>query len=200
MGQFTLQPLHTPGTPLTPYRQLWSQTFSSPLARSPVPWDNRKEDDEESEAEVYVSTFDKCYNFFGCILAAFFYFYLLLKSNNLWSIDTAFNIFLAEYTAWSNEKLRKKGAGEELPMSEKSHDLSIVEKGDYFSPMNGSPDCKLGCIAQVVGYREDPTIFTKALESYVQADGCRLVLACIDGNGLEDQVMVDVFQKVCYNI
>ena len=196
MGQFTLQPTHGPGTPLTPYRQLWSQAFSSPLSRSPQPWD-RKEDTEEVEVDFVISPWEKCYNFVGCIVAIVIYFYLLLYSNYLWVIDTACNILLAEYCAWSNERLRRKGAKEDRPISEKSNQLSMAEKGDYFSITNGSPDRKLDSIAAVVGYREDPTIFTKALESYRHANGCRFLLVSVDGNGLEDQVMVDVFQKVC---
>jgi hyaluronan synthase len=193
MGQFTLQSHHAPSPPLSPYRQLWSQTFS------PQPWDHRKEDSEKPEVDVTVSTFQKCINFFGCIVAAAVYFYLLLYSNHLWTIDTSLSIFLAEYCGWSNEKLRRKTTGEEEPKSEKSDDLSIVEKGDYFTLLNNLPNSKPECIAAVVGYREDPVIFTKALESYLRADSCRFVLVSIDGNGLQDQDMVDVFQKVCYS-
>lgn len=199
MGQFTLQSPHTPSTPLTPYRQLWLQAFSPLSPRSPKPWDNRKEDSEEPEVRVTVSTFEKCCNFFGCITAAAVYLYLLLWSDHLWTIDMSLSIFLAEYCGWSNERLRRKSAGEEQPKREKSDDLSLAERGDYFALINGLPNRKLDCIAAVVGYREDPVIFTKALESYLQADGCRFVLACIDGNSFEDQDMVDVFQKVYYN-
>jgi hyaluronan synthase len=124
------------------------------------------------------------------------YLYLLLYSNHLWTIDTSLSIVLAEYCGWSNETLRKKSTGKEQPMSEKSMDLSLAEKGDYFANGLSALNRKLDCIAAVVGYREDPVIFTKALESYLQADGCRFVLACIDGNGIEDQEMVEVFRRV----
>jgi hyaluronan synthase len=162
--------------------------------------DSRKEDTEEPEIEVTITTFDKCCNFVGCIVAAGIYFYLLLYSNHLWTIDTSLSIFLAEYCGWSNERLRKKSRGDEQPLNEKSNDLSLAEKGDYFALKEGSTNPKLDCIAAIVGYREDPIIFTKALESYLQADGCRFVLVSVDGNGLEDQNMVDVFQQVCYTL
>ena len=197
MGKSTLQLPHTPDVPLTPYRQLWSKTFSLPSTRSPKPWDNRKEDNEELEAKAIVSNFEKCCNFFGCIAASAIYFYLLFYSNHLWTIDTTVSILLAEYCGWSNEKLRAKSTRKEHLKNVKDHDLSLAEKGDYFATLDSFLNCKLDCIAAIVGYREDPIIFTKALESYLQADACRFVLACIDGNDLEDQGMVDVFQKVC---
>lgn len=192
MGQFTIPSPNYPGTPHTPYKQ-----FFSPLSpRSPRLWDSRKEDSDESEVTVTVTTFEKCCNFLGCIAAAAAYFALLLYSNHLWTIDTALSLVLAEYCGWSNEKLRRKSTGKEEQPSIKADNLSIAEKGDYFPFAVNFPNPKLDCIAAVVGYREDPAIFTKALESYQHANGCRFVLTCIDGNGLEDQEMVDVFQKV----
>ncbi|CAI6331792.1 unnamed protein product [Periconia digitata] len=182
------------------YRGTWSPPFS-PLSprtpRSPRFYDDRKKDSEEPEEEIIISAFEKFLNFLGCMAAAVVYAYLLLYSNHLWTIDTGASIFLAEYCGWSNEKLRKKSTGDDQLHNEKSDDLSLAEKGGYFLDAKSDYDeAKLGCIAAVVGYREDPIIFNKALESYLQADGCRFMLVCIDGNSLEDQEMVDIFQKV----
>lgn len=196
MGQPTFHPPHRPSTPLTPYRQRWSQSFTSPLARSPQPFQDRKEDNDEPEYEVIVSTFDKCYNFFGSIVAGAVYFYLLLYTAHLWTIDTAFSIILAEYCGWSNDRSRKRIVGQEHLRSEKSDDLSCAEKGGYFTSADSLPARKLDCIAAIVGFREDPDIFSKALQSYLEAAGCRFVLVSIDGNDVEDQEMVQVFQKV----
>lgn len=176
-------------------RQAWTQPFSPLSPRPPI--DDRKEDNEVLDQEVIVSVLQKVVNFLGCIVAAIIYAYLLLYSNHLWTIDTSASVLLAEYCGWSNERLRKKSAGNEAPQVDESGDLSLAEKGGYFSlTKNPSESAKPECIAAVVGYREDPAIFTKALESYLQADGCRFMLVCIDGNSLEDQEMVDVFQKV----
>ncbi|PVI08314.1 glycosyltransferase family 2 protein [Periconia macrospinosa] len=176
-------------------RTSWTPYLSPLSPRSPI--DDRKEDTEKSEDEVIVSVLEKAFNFLGCIAAAIIYAYLLLYSNHLWTIDTSASILLAEYCGWSNERLRRKAKGDEPPQEEWSTNLSTAEKGGYFlNTKSFSESARQGCIAAVVGYREDPIIFTKALQSYLQADGCRFMVVSIDGNGLEDQEMVDVFQQV----
>lgn len=52
-------------------------------------------------------------------------------------------------------------------------------------------------IAQVVGWKEDPELFSRALASYQTAEGLRFLLVGVDGDLTEDMEMVDVFQKVC---
>ncbi len=195
MGQFTYLPPR-PNTPLTPYRQFLTQGFPSPFLKSPKPFDDRKEDSDEAEPEITVTVFTKCCRFVGCVAALIVYMYLLIYSGNFWTIDSAFSILLAEYCTSSNEKLRRKGKGEEQKLNEKGGDMSLAEKGDYFSLTNGASNPKTDCLAAVVGYREDPVIFEKALESYLHADGARFMLISVDGNSLEDQEMVDIFQKV----
>ena len=196
MGQLTLLP-PLRKTPPPSYRQLLIQNFPSPFLKSPKPWDDRKEDNDGAELEFTVTFSQKCCNLVGCIVATVLYMYLLVYSGHFWTIDLVLSVSLAEYCATSNEKLRRKGKGEDQNLNEKGGDISLAEKGDYFTTNNGRPNPKTDCLAAVVGYREDPVIFEKALESYLHADGCRFMLVAIDGNGLEDQQMVDVFQKVC---
>ncbi|KAH7021967.1 glycosyltransferase family 2 protein [Ilyonectria destructans] len=58
------------------------------------------------------------------------------------------------------------------------------------------PKSRLDCMAAVVGWREDPALFTRALESYKSAIGCDFLLVGIDGDEADDQDMVDVFNSV----
>jgi hyaluronan synthase len=51
-------------------------------------------------------------------------------------------------------------------------------------------------MATIVGYREDPDLFTRALDSYKTAAECRFVLVGVDGDDTPDMEMVDVFQGV----
>lgn len=63
---------------------------------------------------------------------------------------------------------------------------------------NEPKEQRLDCISAVVGYREDPILFKKALESYIKAqDCCKFILVCIDGDAVEDQEMINVFRNVC---
>ena len=58
---------------------------------------------------------------------------------------------------------------------------------------------QLDCMAAVVGWREDPALFTRALESYKTARGCMFLMVGIDGDEAQDQDMVDVFNLVRRN-
>lgn len=52
------------------------------------------------------------------------------------------------------------------------------------------------CLASVVGYREDPELFTKCLESYKGCDGLETLLVGIDGNEAQDMEMANVVRRV----
>ncbi|GLI73655.1 hypothetical protein PoHVEF18_001875 [Penicillium ochrochloron] len=51
-------------------------------------------------------------------------------------------------------------------------------------------------MAAIVGYREDPELFARALDSYKTAAECRFVLVGVDGDETPDMEMVRVFQEV----
>ena len=57
------------------------------------------------------------------------------------------------------------------------------------------------CVGSVVGYREDPGIYSNCLKSYVEnCDYCMRVLVLgVDGNQAEDLSMIEVAEKVCYS-
>ncbi|KAI0021845.1 hyaluronan synthase [Xylariomycetidae sp. FL0641] len=149
------------------------------------------EDRNQVESSA-VSPTRKCFNFFGCVVACALYFYLLLYSDHLWTIDTSLSVLLAEYCGWSNERNRKRAA-----LRNENNAFALSEKETSGGQdANFASDRSLDCLAAVVGYREDPKIFTRALESYLRADNCRFVLACVDGDADEDREMVNVFTNV----
>ena len=60
----------------------------------------------------------------------------------------------------------------------------------------GDTEPAVRCLASVVGYREEPTLFRKCLESYRNTAGLEVLLLGIDGNGRDDMEMVRVVQEV----
>ncbi|KAJ5232216.1 hypothetical protein N7468_005172 [Penicillium chermesinum] len=55
-------------------------------------------------------------------------------------------------------------------------------------------------MAAIVGYREDPELFARALGSYKSVKECRFVLVGVDGNEVPDMEMVQVFQNVSLSL
>jgi hyaluronan synthase len=98
------------------------------------------------------------------------------------TLDGLIGAFLAEFVRYQNEgrKLRAEAVRERRDM----------EKG-------GAESCP-ATMAQVVGWKEEPELFSRALESYQEAEGLRFLLLGVDGDSAEDMEMVDVFQKVCH--
>ncbi|KAJ8116654.1 hypothetical protein OPT61_g1972 [Boeremia exigua] len=136
-------------------------------------------------------------NFVGCLVAAALYYYFTLYwSDYLYTFDTILTVYLEEYCGWANERVRKSGQVYQQEKTEFTSHFDVAEKGESRALPNHLPKSELGCIAAIVGYREDPSIFTRALESNLDAEGCQFVLVCIDGDGPNDQAMVDIFEKV----
>ncbi|KAI0470583.1 hyaluronan synthase [Xylariaceae sp. FL0804] len=158
-----------------------------------IPRSKPIEDRREACVEHSVTPRQRWANFLGCVAACALYFYLLLYSKHLWTIDTIMGVVLAEYCAWGNERYRKRTA-----LRNENDALALSEKAAAAHGRDRSfaSDRRLDCLAAVVGYREDPAIFKRALESYIDADNCRFVLASVDGDAPEDQEMVNVFSRV----
>ncbi|GLA11515.1 hyaluronan synthase 3 [Aspergillus niger] len=131
-----------------------------------------------------VSLAEQTFNFLGCIVAAVVYFYGLMYLKQPLTFDMIVSIILAEYCRWRNSQRRRYAA-----QQEENGSLGLAEKGK-------SSEQRLDCVAAVVGYREEPTLWKRALESYSQAQNCRFLLICIDGDAEEDREMVEVFQDV----
>lgn len=68
-----------------------------------------------------------------------------------------------------------------------------LEKARIMSPNAGEG---AECMATIVGYREDPELFARALGSYKNIPECRLVLVGVDGDDVPDMEMTRVFQEV----
>jgi hyaluronan synthase len=105
------------------------------------------------------------------------------------TLDTIVTIALAELNRFNNEGRRMKFYESETRVREKADPEKTASDVRSATP-------KLQCMAAVVGWREDPALFTRALESYKSAKGCTFVLVGIDGDEEADQDMVDVFEKV----
>ncbi|RAL68031.1 hypothetical protein DID88_008754 [Monilinia fructigena] len=123
-------------------------------------------------------------NTIGCFMAVYVYFYMLLYSERPLTLDILFSIFLAELCRWANAKRRSHP-----DLQEVDDNPGMLEKGH-------SGGQKVDSIAAIVGYREDPELFTRALKSYLDAEHCRFILVSIDGDDTEDQEMINVFKKV----
>ncbi|RAL12441.1 chitin synthase [Aspergillus homomorphus CBS 101889] len=118
-------------------------------------------------------------NGLGCILILPLYYYLTAATRHPLTLDLLLTILAAEYNRFTNERRRRNFY---------QHDAADPEK----PRVPAGPDC----MAAVVGYREDPGLFARALNSYRAAEGCRFMLVGIDGDEAADMEMVRVFQSI----
>ncbi|KAK7428156.1 hypothetical protein QQZ08_005396 [Neonectria magnoliae] len=107
-------------------------------------------------------------------------------------MDMLINIMLTECNRFSNEGRRMSFYSTWNRSSRHDND-TVRGKADLEMQ---KPPSKLNCMVAVVGYREDPELFTRALESYKNARGHSFMIVGIDGDDAEDQDMADVFDKV----
>jgi hypothetical protein len=101
-----------------------------------------------------------------CCIIIYIYWNVLVWSMLPFLLDMLFNILLAEYNIYANRQ-RRRAAG--------AHQISLSLSHENADKKSGA------AIAAIVGYREDPNLFSRALQSYVNADRCRFILVCIDG-------------------
>lgn len=163
----------------------------------------------------YVSWPRQLLNLVGCLLVVPASRYFAL--NTFWpaTIDLLLSILLAEYCRFRNEGRRiafrrseggggasGSGAGGQdplLPLRPKDdvekHALAAAASYAAAPGVRATSSCD--SMAAIVGWREDPELWTKCLESYKTATGWRFLLAGIDGDDAEDQDMVEIFKKVC---
>ncbi|KAK3718044.1 hypothetical protein LTR37_005470 [Vermiconidia calcicola] len=139
--------------------------------------------------QPHVSWLRMGFNFMGCCFAGCILFGALHYSRVPLTLDIIFTIFLAELNRFANEQRRNRLELSNLPGSLEESKVKLEKSGDDAIK-------NVDSIASIVGYREDRDLFTSALQSYVHARSCRLVLVCIDGDGPEDKDMADVFKEV----
>jgi hyaluronan synthase len=72
------------------------------------------------------------------------------------------------------------------------HKLSKVDKEDGME----EKELAVRHMASVVGYREEPNLFRKCLQSYRGSPGLELMLVGVDGDHADDMEMVRITQEV----
>ncbi|KAI9929719.1 hypothetical protein ASPWEDRAFT_41067 [Aspergillus wentii DTO 134E9] len=123
-------------------------------------------------------------NFLGCLVILPVYWFITKFSRHPLTLDILISIFVAEFNRYANEGRRRT--------LYKSNTTADIEKRALSPCFDIGPDC----MSVVVGYREDPDLFSRALQSYKTAQGCRFLLVGVDGDNGPDLEMVDVFQQV----
>ncbi|GJN76552.1 hypothetical protein PLIIFM63780_000036 [Purpureocillium lilacinum] len=141
-----------------------------------------------------VSLLRKVLNVAGCIVCLPIYWVATVHCRWPVTLDLILTIALTELTRYVNEGRRMAYYEEFRPpvMRDDMDPEKAALELELLSPF--SP--QLDCMAAVVGWREDPALFTRALESYKTARGCMFLMVGIDGDEAQDQDMVDVFNLV----
>ncbi|KAL7898575.1 glycosyltransferase family 2 protein [Trichoderma sp. SZMC 28014] len=153
-------------------------------------------------------------NVIGCLVSIPAYWAITVHCHYPVTLDLVFTILLTELNRLVNEGRRIQFYDEEspeplLPPRDEKYLLTPQDEGygSYTStPYNEKnmsfmesqivPQSRLDSMAAVVGWREDPALFTRALESYKSAKHCTFMLVGIDGDDVADRDMVDVFNIV----
>ncbi|EAQ91815.1 hypothetical protein CHGG_00050 [Chaetomium globosum CBS 148.51] len=132
-------------------------------------------------------------NVIGCALAIPLYYLTTAHSRYPVTLDIVITIALTELNRYVIEGCRmsfgqRRGRGPETSDE-------IDEKAAIYSESQPQPP-RVECLAAVVGWREDPALYARALESYKSSGACVFLLAGIDGDEAEDQDMARVFKKI----
>lgn len=137
----------------------------------------------------------------GCIVSLPLCYIATMHSRYPVSLDLFITIALAELARFCNEGRRLNFYNVTTPAPLASlGDKPLNEEKEPLSA--GDPetgilhDTKLECMAAVVGWREDPALFTRAMESYKTAKSCSFLLVGIDGDEKPDLEMMQVFNRV----
>ncbi|KAL2179673.1 uncharacterized protein P884DRAFT_275981 [Thermothelomyces heterothallicus CBS 202.75] len=143
-----------------------------------------------------VSAFRQVLNVFGCILAVPLYYLTTAHTRYPVTLDIIITIAFTELNRYVIEGCRMAFQGRQRSGRDTA---SLPENWDekaawYLENQQETP--KLECLAAVVGWREDPGLYARALESYKSSKACVFLLAGIDGDEAEDEDMVRVFKKV----
>lgn len=134
-----------------------------------------------------VSRLRQFLNLLGCLIVLPIYSVITGYTRHPLTLDILLTIFSAEYNRFMNENRRRK-------LQEPLREPQDLEKASFVSP---NVDRGAECMATIVGYREDPELFARALQSYKNIPECRLVLVGVDGDDVPDTEMIRVFQQVC---
>ncbi|KAL2151778.1 hypothetical protein VTH82DRAFT_6876 [Thermothelomyces myriococcoides] len=143
-----------------------------------------------------VPIFRQILNVLGCILALPLYYFTTQHTRYPVTLDIIITIALTELNRYVIEGCRIAFQRRQTT----SRDAASLpeewdEKAAWFLE-NQPGTAELECLAAVVGWREDPGLYARALESYKSSKACVFLLAGIDGDEEADEDMVRVFKKV----
>ncbi|KAF4122287.1 hypothetical protein GMORB2_7279 [Geosmithia morbida] len=157
----------------------------------------------QAQAPPRVSPLRQLVNILGCIFCLPMCWAATVHCRWPVTLDFILTVTLTELNRYVNEgrrmALREPAGGRPLspPSPMFKEKMDDPEKGtlaiETIRPVGSS---RLDCLASVVGWREDPDLFTRALESYKASKGCVFLLVGIDGDEAQDMEMVDVFNAV----
>lgn len=143
----------------------------------------------------HVSLFRQVLNLLGCLLAIPCYYLTTVHTRYPVTLDILITIVLTELNRFVIEGRRidfhDEQRHQEYSYTDEKRDWEKIDL--EIQPVTP----KLECLAAVVGWREDPALYERGLESYKSARSCVFLLAGIDGDEAEDQEMIEVFNKVC---
>ncbi len=142
----------------------------------------------------HVSWCRQILNLLCCALSLPVYFILTVSTHYPITLDLLMTIILAELNRFFNERRRQKFYDMEVDEQGQLPDENDLKKRDL--ELQTAPP-RVDCMAAVVGWREDPALFARAMESYKSALGCVFLLVGIDGDEPEDQEMARVFHEAC---
>ena len=139
-----------------------------------------------------VPVFRQFLNVIGCGVAIPVYYLTTAHSRFPVTLDIIITIVLTELNRYVIEGRRMSFLG-------RTEQRTLQEQGSWEADHleNQPATARLECVAAVVGWREDPSLYSRALESYKSSRTCLFLLAGIDGDETQDQDMVTVFGKVC---
>lgn len=134
-------------------------------------------------------------NSLGCLLSLPIYYFSTVHSRYPVTLDIVITIALTEINRYIVEGRRQDFA---RSLHTPSFDQHLDEKKEWSGRHLEAQPClpNADCMAAVVGWREDPSLYARALQSYKSAKTCTFFLAGIDGDEAEDQDMVNVFCQV----
>ncbi|KAL1836418.1 hypothetical protein VTJ49DRAFT_5168 [Mycothermus thermophilus] len=134
-------------------------------------------------------------NFLGCLLALPVWFATTAHTRFPVTLDFIITIALTELNRFVIEGCRSTFFFQR-PRDDWQEEWN-EKVGPDASHLEKQPETlEIQCMAAIVGWREDPSLYARALESYKSARSCVFVLCGIDGDEKEDQDMVDVFNKI----
>ena len=146
-----------------------------------------------------VSLLRKLVNVVGCVVCLPLYWLVTVHCRWPVTLDLFITVALTELNRLVNEGRRMALREKESmpsPCLEKAELGGGLKQHVVTYERSGTPDPSVDVMAAVVGWREDPDLFRRALESYQGTRCCKFLLVGIDGDEDADQDMVNVFNEV----